>query len=76
MYITVDELAEFLNVTPEYLQEQIRVGNLTAVHDGKEYLVNKEQFRWHKEQIEKRIIEFRLAENEEIPEDVDVKDED
>ncbi|WP_096199051.1 excisionase family DNA-binding protein [Bacillus sp. FJAT-45350] len=76
MYITVQELAEYLGVTPDYILEQVNLGNIKAVYDGEKYLFNKEQFSWHKEEIEKKLIQLRKEEEEPLPEDIDVKDED
>lgn len=51
-------------------------GRIRAIHDGEQYLINKEQFTTHFEQVEKykKMIQDYL--NEPIPEDIDVKDED
>lgn len=76
MYVTAEELAKYLNLTPEYIVDQIKKGNVKAVYDGETYLLNKDQFTWHKEQIKKRLEELRREEEEGIPEDIDVKDED
>ncbi|MBU8906919.1 excisionase family DNA-binding protein [Desertibacillus haloalkaliphilus] len=76
MYVTIVELAEYLGVHPEYLLEQIQIGNVNAVFDGKQYLINKAQFEWHKEQIEKKLMELKEEQMEPLPEDPDVKDED
>ncbi|WP_026675384.1 excisionase family DNA-binding protein [Alkalihalobacterium bogoriense] len=76
MYITLEELAEYLNVSVSYIKEQVTIGNIKAVYDGRTYLVNKEQFNWHKEQIEKKVAQWVEEQQEDIPEDIDVKDED
>ncbi|UOE93157.1 excisionase family DNA-binding protein [Alkalihalobacillus sp. LMS39] len=76
MYITLEELAEHLNVSVTYIKEQVALGNIKAVYDGHTYLVNKEQFNWHKEQIEKKVAQWVEEQQEDIPEDIDVKDED
>ncbi|WP_216828289.1 excisionase family DNA-binding protein [Alkalihalobacterium elongatum] len=76
MYITVDELAEYLALPLEYLQDQIRKGNIKAIFDGNQYLVNKNQFEWHKQQLDLKIEELRREALEDIPDDIDVKDED
>ncbi|OLO37153.1 hypothetical protein BTR23_13520 [Alkalihalophilus pseudofirmus] len=76
MYITVEELAEYLILPPEYLYDQIRKGNLKAVFDGSQYLLNKDQFKCHKHQLDLKLEELRRDALEEIPEDIDVKDED
>ncbi|ARK31467.1 hypothetical protein [Halalkalibacter krulwichiae] len=76
MYVNVKELAEFLELAEEYLIRQIQVGHIKAVHDGKQYLVNKDQFIWHKEQLDIKRKQLALETEEPIPEDWDAKDED
>ncbi|KMK74797.1 excisionase family DNA-binding protein [Alkalihalobacillus pseudalcaliphilus] len=75
MYITLQELADYLGVSEKYLFEKIQNGQVQAVFDGKQYLLNKKQFIWHKEQLDLKRKQV-LAELEEIPEDWDAKDED
>jgi excisionase family DNA binding protein len=53
------------------LQKQIR-----AVHDGEQYLINKEQFTTHLEQMEKYKEQLDEWLSKPIPEDIDIKDED
>ncbi|PEQ62614.1 helix-turn-helix domain-containing protein [Bacillus cereus] len=76
LYITVEETAEYLNLPKSYIEELIRQKKIRALFDGEQYLVNKEQFNTHLEQMEKykQLVEEIL--NEPIPEDMDVKDED
>ncbi|MFV8827393.1 excisionase family DNA-binding protein [Alkalihalobacterium sp. APHAB7] len=76
MYISVKELAEYLSLPEEYLFDQIRKGNVKAIYDGQQYLVNKNQFEWHKHQLDLKLEELRREALEDIPEDIDVKDED
>ncbi|WP_209125799.1 excisionase family DNA-binding protein [Alkalihalobacillus sp. BA299] len=76
MYITIEELAEYLALPTEYLYDQIRKGNIKAVFDGSKYLVNKHQFKWHKQQLDLKFEELKREALEDIPEDIDVKDED
>lgn len=76
MYLTVKETAHFLNMPQSEVESLIRQRRIRAVHDGEQYLINKEQFNNHLEQIEKyrKLIDEILSEP--IPEDLDIKDED
>ncbi|PFJ16460.1 hypothetical protein COD67_20275 [Bacillus cereus] len=76
LYITVEEAAEYLNLPKSYIEELIQQKKVRVLFDGEQYLLNKEQFNTHLEQIEKykQLVEEIL--NEPIPEDMDVKDED
>ncbi|MGP2423481.1 helix-turn-helix domain-containing protein [Bacillus sp. FH] len=76
LYITVEEAAEYLNLPKSYIEELIQQKKIRALFDGEQYLLNKEQFNTHLEQMEKykQLMEEIL--NEPIPEDMDVKDED
>ncbi|HDX9611143.1 TPA: helix-turn-helix domain-containing protein [Bacillus toyonensis] len=76
LYITIEEAAEYLNLPKSYIEELIQQNKVRALFDGEQYLLNKEQFNTHLEQIEKykQLVEEIL--NEPIPEDMDVKDED
>ncbi|MEQ2527271.1 helix-turn-helix domain-containing protein [Robertmurraya yapensis] len=76
MYLTVKETAEYLSITESAVNELILSKKIRALHDGEQYLVNKEQFTTHLKQVEKykELIEEIL--NEPIPEDIDIKDED
>lgn len=75
MFITLEELAEYLELPVKYLEQQVKKGNIKVVEDGKQLLVNQENFSWHKEQIEKKRKQL-LTEEEPLPEDWDAKDED
>lgn len=76
MYLTVKETAEYLELPEEYLQQLILNQKIKAIHDGKQYLINRNQFNNHIEQMEeyRRVIQEYFSEP--IPEDPDVKDED
>lgn len=76
MYLTVKQTAEYLDLPEWFIREKIAEGKIRAVHNGEEYLINKEQFNHHLEQI-KKLREWEEAEKlESIPESYDVKDED
>ncbi|QTM98290.1 excisionase family DNA-binding protein [Sediminibacillus dalangtanensis] len=76
MYLTVKETAEYLSMKESVIETLILHNRIRAIHDGEQYLVNKEQFVSHLEEVEKykQIIQEYLAEP--LPEDIDVKDED
>lgn len=76
MYLTIKETAEFLSYPESYIESLILQKRIRAIHDGKQYLINKEQFHTHLKQMEKykELVEEIL--NEPIPEDIDIKDED
>ncbi|MGP4067114.1 excisionase family DNA-binding protein [Halobacillus sp. B29] len=76
MYLTLTETAEFLDLQEEYVLKMIRVNKIRAVYDGEQYLINKNQFSTHVEQLEKYREMIQDYLNEPIPEDPDVKDED
>lgn len=58
------------------MQKLIQEGKVRAIFDGENYLLNKEQFNTHLEQMEKYKKQIEEYLNEPIPEDMDVKDED
>lgn len=76
MYVTIKELAEHLTFPESYIESLILQKRIRAVHDGTQYLINKDQFKTHFEQLDKykELIEEILSEP--IPEDRDIKDED
>jgi excisionase family DNA binding protein len=76
MYLTIEETAKLLSIPEPYLVTLIAQKQIRAIHDGERYLINKEQFNTHMEQMQKykRLVEEAL--NEPIPEDLNVKDED
>lgn len=76
MYVPVEELAEYLNLAPDYVYQQIKARNIRAIHDGEQYLVNKAYFAETRENIEKEIMLWREEQEQEVPVDIDVKDED
>lgn len=76
MYVTIKEIAEYLDYPIEYVEELIRHKKIKAVFDGEQYLINKNQFSTHLKQVElyrEMILEYL---SEPIPEDIDIKDED
>ncbi len=75
MYLSIKETAEYLSVSESFIESLIQQNKIRAVFDGEKYVIYKEQFNTHLEQMEKykKLIE---EESEPIPEDWDVKDED
>lgn len=76
MYLTIKEIADFLSFPESYIESLIQHKKIRAVHDGTQFLINKEQFTTHLEQMEKYKKEIEEFLSEPIPEDIDVKDED
>ncbi len=76
MYLSIQETAEYLSIPEEQIKRLISQKKIKALFDGHQYLINKEQFNTHLEQMEKykKFVEEYLSEP--IPEDIDVKDED
>ncbi|WP_273853900.1 excisionase family DNA-binding protein [Guptibacillus spartinae] len=76
MYLTVKETAEYLSLPESYIETLIREKRVRTIFDGEQYLLYKEQFNTHFEQLEKLKQRLEEEANEPIPEDADVKDED
>ena len=76
MYLTIEETAELLSVSVPYVENLILQGKIRTLHDGENYLIYKNQFKTHFEQLEKYKLLVEELANEPIPEDMDVKDED
>ncbi len=76
MYLTIKETAELLSVSIPYVENLIIQGKIRTLHDGENYLIYKDQFKTHFEQLEKYKQLVNDIANEPIPEDMDVKDED
>ncbi|MCQ6275165.1 excisionase family DNA-binding protein [Bacillus sp. V3B] len=77
MYLTVEETADYLSVSVPYVENLISQGKIRVLHDDEGVaLIYKEQFKTHFEQLEKYKLLVEELENEPIPEDKDIKDED
>ena len=76
MYLTIKETAEYLSMNEAVIEKLVQQRRIRAIHDGEQYLINKEQFTAHLKQLEqyKELVEEYLSEP--IPEDRDIKDED
>ncbi|HEX6594310.1 MAG TPA: excisionase family DNA-binding protein [Bacillota bacterium] len=44
MYVTIKQLAHYLSMDESQVASLVLQGRIRAVHDGNEYLINKEQF--------------------------------
>ncbi|MCG7319299.1 excisionase family DNA-binding protein [Brevibacillus laterosporus] len=76
MYLSVKETAAYLEMPEWFIREKIAEKRIRAVHNGEDYFINKEQFTYHIEELE-RLKAFEEAEKfEPIPESYDYKDED
>ncbi|CAM3905558.1 excisionase family DNA-binding protein [Lederbergia lenta] len=76
MYLTMEETAEYLQFPVAFIENLIQQGKIRALHDGENYLINKEQFNDHLEQLEKYKKQLAEWQAEPLPEDMDIKDED
>jgi excisionase family DNA binding protein len=76
MYLTITETSEYLSLSEEQVENLILQKKIRALFDGEQYLIYKEQFQTHFEQLEKYKKLMDEYMNDSIPEDIDVKDED
>jgi excisionase family DNA binding protein len=76
LYLSIQETAEYLSMPEAYIESLILQQKIRVVHDGEQYLIYKDQFNNHLEQREKYKRQEEEWNNEPIPEDIDVKDED
>ena len=76
MYLTIEETAEYLELPIDFIKNLIIQKRIRAVFDGEQYLIYKEQFNRHLEQVEKYKKMLEEEYSEPLPEDWDVKDED
>ncbi|WP_246943100.1 excisionase family DNA-binding protein [Bacillus pinisoli] len=76
MFLTVKEAAEYLSISEKDMVKLIQQQKIKAIHDGEQYVINKNQFDTHLKQVEKykKLVEEVMSEP--IPEDLDIKDED
>jgi excisionase family DNA binding protein len=76
MYLTLKETAEYLSMPENYIESLITQRKIKAFHDGEQFLINKDQFNQHLEQVEKLKHQLEEWKKEPLPEDPDIKDED
>lgn len=75
-YLSIAETAVYLELPESFIMEKIREGRIRAVHNGQEYLINKDQFQHHLDEMKKLREWDEIQRHEPIPESYDVKDED
>ncbi|WP_338787690.1 excisionase family DNA-binding protein [Metabacillus sp. FJAT-53654] len=76
MYLTIKETADYLSLPEELVKSLVLQKKIRSLYDGEEYLIYKNQFQSHLEQVEKYKMLYDEYLKEPIPEDIDVKDED
>ena len=76
MYKTVEDTAVDLGMPQSQILQYIYNGQIRAVFDGEQILINSAQFDMYHEQLARIKEEIEIWKNTPIPEDMDVKDED
>lgn len=76
MYLTIKETAEYLSIEESKIKTLVLQMRIRAIFDGEQYLINKDQFTTHLDQVEKYKERIQSYLNEPIPKDKDIKDED
>ncbi|WP_035052565.1 excisionase family DNA-binding protein [Carnobacterium pleistocenium] len=76
MYLTIEETADYLNLSITDIMRLIREKQIRTLSDGETILIYKEQFNLYLQEIEKYKKEIQDYLDEPIPEDIDIKDED
>ncbi|WP_181348487.1 excisionase family DNA-binding protein [Thalassobacillus sp. CUG 92003] len=76
MYLTVKEAAAYLDLPEAYVQKLMLENKIRSVDDGKQVLINTDQFEHYFEQMETYHAMVQAYFNEPLPDDIDVKDED
>ena len=76
MYKTVEDTAVDLGMPQSQILQYIYNGQIRAVYDGEQFLINSAQFDTYHEQLARIKEEIDIWKNTPIPEDMDVKDED
>ncbi|MER2227638.1 MAG: excisionase family DNA-binding protein [Carnobacterium sp.] len=76
MYLTIEETAEYLDLSITDITRLIHEKQIRTLSDGETILIYKEQFNLYLQEIEKYKKDLQDYLNEPIPEDIDIKDED
>ncbi len=76
MYLTLEETAEYLDLTISEVYRLVREKQIRTVSDGEEPLVNKDQFNLYLKSLEQYKAELIDYLNDPLPDDSDIKDED
>ena len=76
MYKTVEHTAVDLGMPQSQVLQYIYTGQIRAIFDGEQFLINSAQFDTYHEQLARIREEIEIWKNTPIPDDMDVKDED
>lgn len=76
MYLTIEETADYLDLSITDITRLIREKQIRTLSDGETILIYKAQFDLYLREIEKYKKELQDYLDEPIPEDIDIKDED
>lgn len=76
MYITIEETAEYIGMPIEQVTKYVLEGRIRSVHDGTQFMINRDQFELYFKQLEIAKQEITEWLNEPLPPDRDIKDED
>ena len=76
MYRTIPEIAVYLGMPTEQVHKYVLEGRIRAVHDGEQLLINESQFGLYFKQLETLKQQIDEWQNEPLPPDRDIKDED
>jgi len=76
MYLTIEETADYLELSTTDIVRLIREKQIRTLSNGETILIYKEQFNLYLREIEKYKKELQEYLDEPIPEDIDIKDED
>ena len=76
MYKTIEETAEYLELSIDTVLRLVRQKQIRFVVVGEEILINSNQFELFLKERKKQLEEYQRYLDEPIPEDIDVKDED
>ncbi len=76
MYVTIQELAEYLSVPETEILKLIHNGKIRAVYDGEQYVINKDQFDSHLRQMGRYWEVLYDYLYEPVPNDTDLRDND
>ena len=76
MYKTIEETAEYLELSIDTVLRLVRQKQIRFVVVGEEILINSNQFELFLKERKKQLEEYQRYLDEPIPDDIDVKDED
>ena len=76
MYLSFDGIEDYFEVDIAYVLYLIREKQISTITVDDEVLINQSQFDFFIKQRQKMIEEYQKYLDEQIPEDIDIKDED